>query len=197
VFSRIVVSLLLGFVLGTTGLVLLPDLGRLAGPLLCAGTLEPEARGSGLRFRCVQAEDGAIVPMATERVVLYTVPILACLLLLPASAMVARVERKASTAQGEMRHDLQAAVTARAEVLRITRSANLKRQILMRAAELRLVLWVQPPNGRPYEAVVAWLVEEESVRLLSVGAVLPVRVNPERPQRVYPAQPWAHFNWWS
>jgi hypothetical protein len=193
---RLVASLILGFVLGTAGLAIAPDLGRMVGPMLCDGAFEPETRRWGLHYRCVDAVDGSVLRVEPERVMLLSVPLLALLLLLPVSALITQVERTSNAAQGAISGDLATAVAARAEILRIARHGNFKRQLLMRVAELRLVLWVQPPQGRPYEAEVAWLVEEECVRQLRVGAFVPVRVNPMRPQRVYPAQPWAHYAPW-
>lgn len=193
---RLVISAILGFMLGTAGLVVAPDLGRIAGPWVCAGVLEPAPRGSGLRYRCLRAADGAVLPVNPDRVMLFSVPLLAAALLVPVSVMLTRAERRAQAAQGSMRRDLATAVPARAEILRIARGGNFKRQLLMRTAELRLLLWVQPPQGRPYEAEVAWLVEEEAVPRLRVGGLVPVRINPARPQHVYPEQPWAHYNYW-
>lgn len=194
---RLFITTLLGFVLGTLGLVLVPYAARLAEPLLCAGTLEPTTRHDGLQFRCIAAGDGRITPVAADRVVLTTVPLLAAILFLPVHAALAAAERRAAAARGAMSADLAVAVRARAEILRVGRQNSLRRQALLRAAQLSLVLWVQPPEGRPYEARVSWLVEDESLTRLTVGTIVPVRVNPRRPERVYPDQPWAHYAWWS
>lgn len=195
-FLRAFFSLVLGLALAAVSILLVPDLGRVAGPLLCDGSLEPEFRSYGLRYHCV-ASDGRVTQVSTEGVIVRTVPLMAAALLLPLNMLLAQAARRARDAQGNMHNDLASAITARAEILRIARSGNLKRQILVRAAELRLVLWVHPPNGRPYEATVSWLVEEHSLGRLSIGAVLPVQINPHRPEHVYPAQPWAHYAWWS
>lgn len=194
---RALFSLILGLALAAVGILLLPDLGRAAGPLICDGALEPEFRASGLRYHCVAAADGRVIQVPTQGVIVRAVPIVAAALLLPLNLLLGRAARRAREAQGTMHNDLAEAITARAEILRIARSGNLKRQILVRAAELRLVLWVHPPNGRPYEATVSWLVEEHCLGRLSIGAVVPVQINPRRPEHVYPAQPWAHYAWWS
>lgn len=194
---RLFLTVALSFILGTLGLVLAPGLGRLAGPLLCAGSLERETRQGGLSYRCVAAADGRIAPVPAGRVARTAVPMLAAMLLFPIYAGLAAAERRARAARGAMREDLAVAVRARAEILRVARRSTLRRQDLARAAELSLVLWVHPPDGRPYEARVSWLVDDESLGRLRVGAVLPVRVNPRRPERVYPDQPWAHYAWWS
>lgn len=194
--SRLFICLVLGFVLGTIGITLVPDLGRVAGPFVCDGVLEPEPRVHGLRYRCISAADGRVLPVPTDRVVFQTIPILTGALLLPVCLVLHRLEQHGRRLEQRIEADLATAVPAQAEVLRIAQHGNLKRQILMRAAELKLVLWVQPPNGRPYEAIVPWLVEEDGVGQLREGAILPVRINPLRPQFVYPAQPWAHFAWW-
>jgi hypothetical protein len=175
-------------------LLLLPDLGRLVGPAVCGGTLEPVFQRARLEYRCVA--DGEARPIKTDMVIAYMLPLLTASLLLPTGLLVGRASRRANERQWRAERDLANAVEAQAEVLRISRGGNFKRQLLMRVAELRLVLWVQPPNGRPYEATVAWIVEEHGVRHLSVGAQVAVRVNPLRPERVYPAEPWAHYGWW-
>ena len=194
--KRLFISLIFGFVIGTMGLILFPYAGRLAEPFLCKGTLQPETRQSGLRFRCIEAADGRVIPVPADRVVLYTVPMLALMLLFPVHAALAEAERRARSAKGTMKADLAVAVRARAEILRISRRVSFNRQTLMRAAELQLILWVQPPAGRPYEAKVAWLVEDESLTRLTDGSIVSVRVNPRRPQHIYPDQPWAHYAWW-
>lgn len=194
--SRVFICLVLGFVLGSIGIVIFPDVGRVAGPFVCEGTLEPATRPHGLQYRCIAAADGRVLAVPTDQVVFHTISTLAAGLLVPVCYILHGFDQRVRRRQHTIQSDLEAAVAARAEVLRIAQHGNLKRQILMRAAELKLVLWVQPPNGRPYEAIVAWLVEEDGVGQLRVGAVLPVRINLERPQSVYPAQPWAHYAWW-
>lgn len=193
---RALYSLVLSLALAAVALVLVPDLGRVAGPLVCSGSLAHEFRAAGLRYHCV-APDGRVSDVSSDRVILRGVPLLAAALVVPVYLLLSRAARRARAAQGNMHNDLASAITARAEILRIARSGNLKRQLLVRAAELRLVLWVHPPNGRPYEATVSWLVEEHSLGRLSIGSVISVQINPRRPECVYPAQPWAHYAWWS
>lgn len=196
IVKRCMLSLVLAFILGTIGLVLVPALGRVAQPFLCVGVLEPETRLRGLQFRCVAAADGRITAVASELVIVYSVPILTLILLLPAYSFLAYRDRRAQQARGTMAEDLAAAVTAHAEILRILHQSAFGRPGLLRSAELTMILWVHPPNGRPYEAQVAWLVGDESLSRMTVGAVIPVRINPRRPEHVYPAQSWAHYAWW-
>jgi|GEM_PF-651795 len=193
--GRVLASLLLGFVLGTTGLVVAPDLGRIAGPTLCAGELVPERGRGALRFGCV-GRDGRITPLAPDEVILHTVAICAAAALVPVSLLLRRREARERHWQGMVRADLAAALPARAQVLRVGAAGSLKRQILMRAAELHLTLWVTPAHGRPYEAAVTWFVEQEAIERLAVGGHLAVRVNPAHPERIYPAEPWAQLLAW-
>lgn len=194
--GRCFLAIVLSFVLSTLGLTLFPDLGRVAGPFVCAGVLEPGPRPQGLHYRCITGEN-QIVTLAPDQVAFRAIPLLAGALILPIYELLRRREAEVRRAQQAAEADLAAAVPARAEVLRIFQHGNLKRQILLRAAELSLVLWVQPPNGRPYEAQVSWIVEEDGLGLMRIGAVVPVRINPLRPHNVYPAQPWAHYAWWN
>lgn len=194
--ARACFSVVLGFALSAVGILFLPDLGRLAGPFVCDGTLAPERRLSGLHYHCVAAADGQVRPVDTDEVIVRSLPILTVLLLVPIYLMLERGARRAAVARGTMQADLASAIMARAEILRISYHGSVKRQVLIRAAELRLVLWVHPPNGRPYEATVSWVVEGHSLSRYNVGAVVPVQINPRRPEHVYPAQPWAHYAWW-
>jgi hypothetical protein len=196
IIKRCFISLVLAFLLSIMGLVLIPALGRIAQPLLCAGALEPETRERGIRYRCVAAADGRITSISTDQVIQYAVPMLTLILLLPMNMVLAERERRAQRARGEMNEDLASAVTARAEILSIVRQRGFTRPNLFHAAELMLILWVHPPNGRPYEAHVSWLVDDESLSRLIVGSILQVRINPRRPEHVYPDQPWAHYAWW-
>lgn len=143
--KRLVLTVILAFLLGTIGLVLMPAAAGIAEPLLCAGKLEPETRQNGLRFRCIAAADGRITPVDAEAVVLYSVPMIAAGLLFPVHAILIGAERRAHRARGAMSDDLAVAVRARAEILRVGRQSSLGRPALLRASELRLVLWVQPP----------------------------------------------------
>jgi hypothetical protein len=193
--TRLFFSLVLSFVLSSTGILLLPNLGRVAQPLLCEGPLEPRLQPFNLSYRCTGAGGEAqLIPAG--QVIRASLPLLILILLPPTYLLLGLGARRAGEARDNAERDLAAAVGAQAEVLQVARHGNLKRQILMRAAELRLVLWVQPPQGRPYEATVAWLVEDDKLSLVHVGAVLPVQINPLQPQRIYPAQPWAHYAWW-
>ncbi|PDW04405.1 hypothetical protein [Candidatus Viridilinea mediisalina] len=196
IVKRCIFSLVLAFMLGTLGLVLVPALGRVAQPFLCAGVLEPETRLRGLQFRCVAAADGRITPVPSELVIIYAVPILTLILFVPVYRVLVSRDRHAQLARGTMAEDLAAAVTAHAEILRILHQSAFGRPGLLRSAELTMILWVHPPNGRPYEAQVAWLVDDESLSRMTVGSVVPVRINPRRPEHVYPAQSWAHYAWW-
>lgn len=193
-FRRLLASLVLGFVLGTLGLLLAPDVGRLAGPSLCRGELIPD-RERAMRFACVGG-DGRLVAAPGEQVLLHTVLICAAAALLPVHLALRRVEEGARRRGQTTSEDLAAARPARAEVLQVAAAGSPKRQLLMRAAELRLTLWVTPPDGRPYEAAVVWFVEQDEIRRLAVGAGLEVRVNPAHPLRVYPAAPWAQLLRW-
>lgn len=193
--ARLLISLILGFLLGTIGLVLAPDLGRLAGPLLCAGDLVHGQGPDRLDFRCVAA-DGQSRPVPTLQVLLSLTPICALVVLLPVSLLYGRAQGQARRVRRTMDEDLAVAVSARAEVLQGEPITNPRRQVLMRAVELRLTLWVQAPNSRPYEATTIWFIEHENLHRISRGTLLSVRVNPRQPQRIYPAEPWAAYAWW-
>lgn len=194
--KQLVISTTLGIILATLGLVLVPYTGRLAEPFLCTGTLEPETRFTGVRFRCVEAADGRITAVPASLVFLYSVPLLTVALLLPIYAALAEAERRARMVRGTMSADLAVSVAARAEILRIGRRAAFHQTTFGRTAKLRLVLWVHPPSGRPYEARVSWFVKDENLDRLTLGSIIPVRINPRRPEHIYPDQPWAQYAWW-
>lgn len=193
--GRLLVSLVFGFVLGTTGLLIAPNLAWVASPTLCDGELRPERDAGPMRYSCI-ARNGQINPLAPEQVVLHTVLVLAAVALFPVSWLFSRAEARGRERRRSMGVDLEVARPARAEVMQVLAVGNFKRQILMRAAELQLTLWVTPSAMRPYEAVVVWFVEQEQLGRLAEGSILPVRVNPAHPERIYPAEPWAQLVRW-
>ncbi len=195
-FKRLLICLPLSLLLAIFILSLFPALGLIAAPFICTGRLEPESSFAGLRFRCREPLEATSWSVAPELVLIYAVPLLALALLFPLNQAVAAFERRASLSRTTMRTDLELAVTARAEILRIARRASFNRQVLLRAAELELILWIQPPNGRPYEARTTWLVELENLEQLHRGVVVAVRINPRHPEAVYPNQPGMHYAWW-
>lgn len=58
-------------------------------------------------------------------------------------------------------------------------------------ARLRLTLDVSPPQGKPYQATVVWLVDRSALHLVSPGSHVPVKLAPSDPQKILPAVPWA------
>jgi hypothetical protein len=191
-FGRLFISLVVGFMFGATSLVLLPDLGRLAGPVLCRGELSPEPLYGRLGWRCTQP-DGASAIIEPEQLIVTTVIAFSALALLPVSRGMRAFEEQRRAEQRRAQEDATQAVTARAEVLRLALIGPPKRRILMRAAEVRLTLWVQLPNARPYEAWVVWAVEEAALERVLPGKYVPIRVNPLRRERIYPAFDGAEF----
>jgi hypothetical protein len=192
-FGRLFISIVVGFMFGATSLVLLPDLGRLAGPVLCRGQLTPDPASHGrLGWRCIHP-DGSSSEIAPEQIIITTVLGFSALALLPVSRGMRAYEEQRRAEQRQMHEDAANAVTGRAEVLRLALVGPPKRRILMRAAEVRLTLWVQPPNGRPYEAWVIWMVEEPALERVLPGKYVAVRLNPAQRDRIYPAFPGAEF----
>lgn len=190
--GRIIISCILGFMFGATSLVIIPDLGRLAGPFVCQGTLSPEPDLGRLGWRCT-LPDGTSNLIAPGQIILSTVIAFSAFALLPVSRALRSAEDIRQQRHQEQVEDAQQAIPARAEVLRFALIGAPKRQILLRAAEVRLTLWVQPPNTRPYEAWVVWTVEEYVLHRVVPGAYVGVRINPAHPERVYPAWPGAEL----
>ncbi|WP_322814063.1 hypothetical protein [Chloroflexus sp.] len=192
--ARIALSLLLGFICGTTGLVFMPDLARVIGPLVCTGNLEPDRSEGVLHFRC-RTINGDEQRIKLGHMLPYAIISTSLLLIPPVHSAIRRFEQRRAVIQQAIERDLATALPARAEVLRVAIVGSYKRAILVRAVEVELTLWVYPPANRPYEARVIWLVEEASLSHLRRGTMLNTRINPLRPQRVYPAEEWASYIW--
>ncbi len=189
---RIFISLVVGFMLGATSLVLLPGLGRLAGAAVCRGQVSPDPTRGRLGWQCAHP-DGSSSSIAPEQIILTTVIAFSALALLPVSHRMHAFEEQWREEQRRINEDAAHAITGRAEVLRLALIGPPKRRILMRAAEVRLTLWVQPPNARPYEAWVIWLVEEPALERVLPGRYVAVRLNPAQRDRIYPAFPGAEL----
>lgn len=192
--ARIALSLLLGFICGTTGLVFMPDLARVIGPFICVGELQPDRSEGVLHFRC-RTVNGDEQRLDLKQMLPYAIISTSLLLIPPVHTAVRRFERRYSAIRQAIDRDLATSVPVRAELLKVEMVGSYKRAILMRAVEVELTLWVYPPAQRPYEARAYWLVEETGLPNLRRGAMLNARINPLRPQRVYPAEPWATYLW--
>lgn len=192
--TRLLVSVVCGFMLGTSGLLVVPDLGRLAGPVLCDGVLAPDISEGRLAFTCTGG-NGQVRAVRPDAVVGRIIPICMGLVFFPLSLLIGRLERKGKQIRQQIRSDLARSITARAEVLQATPIGPPKRQILMRAAMLRITFWMQVPGQRPYETRTIWWVEQDELRRMARGNTLEVRVNPLQPTRIYPAEPWAEYVW--
>ncbi len=193
--ARIALSLLLGFICGTTGLVFMPDLARVIGPLICLGELRPVRNEGTLHFRC-RTINGEDQRLDLKQMLPYAIISTSLLLIPPVHTAIRRYERRYAAIRQAMERDLATSVPVRAELLQVEMVGSYKRAILVRAVEVELTLWVYPPAGRPYEARVVWLVEEAGFPQLRRGAWLSARINPLRPQRVYPAEEWASYRWY-
>ncbi|OAN45070.1 hypothetical protein A6A03_02635 [Chloroflexus islandicus] len=192
--ARIALSLLLGFICGTTGLVFMPDLARVIGPFICTGELQPVRSDGVLHFRC-RTVNGDEQRLDLKQMLPYAIISTSLLLIPPVHTAIRHFERRYSAIRQAIDRDLATSVPVRAELLKVEIVGSYKRAILMRAVETELTLWVYPPAQRPYEARAYWLVEEAGLPNLRRGTMLNARINPLRPQRVYPAEPWATYLW--
>jgi hypothetical protein len=196
--ARLLISLVLGFILATAGVVLFPDLGRAAGPLVCQGELAPEPnRLSRVSFRCIEARGGLIRPVDAGRVMSAAIPAFGLLVFAPVSLLVGRVERRIRSAKALMEADLARAVEGTARVLALSEGGLPIQRRLNRVAELTIELEVRSPPGRLYRTQVLWVVDYLELRRVAIGRSFPIRVNPLRPERVYPAESWAELVWWN
>lgn len=91
---------------------------------------------------------------------------------------------------------LARAVEAAAEILRVTQASGSSTRGGVRRVGLRLELEVRHPLLGPYRTTSVWLVEEVLIPQVRAGRVLPVLVNSEAPERVYPKQAGMEFADW-
>jgi len=63
--------------------------------------------------------------------------------------------------------------------------------------ELKLTLRVQHPTRAPYEASMKWVVDEIFLPQVQPQQVVPVRINRDHPEQVYPDAEWAEFWDWT
>lgn len=60
-------------------------------------------------------------------------------------------------------------------------------------ARYELSLQVTPPNGEPYSARTAWLVEVTQMSMLQQGQMLQVKIDQQDPHIIYPNASWAKY----
>ncbi len=87
------------------------------------------------------------------------------------------------------------AIPAQATVLSLARG-DFTSGAAFRKLELKLTLRVQHPHRPPYEATTKWLVDEIALPQVQPQQIVPVRVNCDFPERVYPNAEWAEFSDW-
>jgi uncharacterized membrane protein YcaP (DUF421 family) len=96
----------------------------------------------------------------------------------------------------QMQQDVFAnAIPAQAMVLSLMRG-DFTTGGSFRKLEVKLTLRVQHPQLAPYDASTEWLVDELALPQVQPQQVVPVRVNRDNPQRVYPGVEWAEFSDW-
>jgi hypothetical protein len=192
-FGIAIFSLFIGFIVATGGLLVFPDLAVVAGPLLCDGALVPSNDlDSRFRFVCEQAGTGQRSAVLPLRVIGASTLVYALFFSPLAALLFLQRNRALGLRNAEIANDRARAVQARADVLAWPSGHAVLRR-LTRQAEVRMVLWVQAPNMRPYEAQVTWLVDDEQLARAHPGTTLTVCVNLLHPERVYPAEDWGEL----
>ncbi len=87
------------------------------------------------------------------------------------------------------------AIPAQARVLSLARGGYTTGEAF-RKLELKLTLLVQHPTLTPYEASTKWLVDEIALPQVQPQQIVPVKINREHPERIYPDAEWAEFTDW-
>lgn len=87
------------------------------------------------------------------------------------------------------------AIPAKATVLSLARGSYTTGESF-RKLELKLTLLVQHPTRPPYEASTKWLVDELALPQVQPQQIVPVKINRDYPERIYPDVEWAEFTDW-
>lgn len=103
--------------------------------------------------------------------------------------------RAGRRAKAEVEGALARAVPAAASVLRVRQPKGLMRRPRAGSVRLLLTLEVRPAAGAPYEAEAMWQVDMVALPELRPGLHVAVRVDADEPTTVYPAEPWATYDW--
>jgi hypothetical protein len=123
------------------------------------------------------------------------IPIVIAILLVALLVGAAYIRGRRRLAQ--LRQDVLAhAVPARATILGVA-PGDATVGGAFRRLELKLTLRVEHPHLAPYEAQTEWLVHEVALAQVQPDRVVPVRVNRDHPERVYPDSAWAEFSDWT
>ena len=93
------------------------------------------------------------------------------------------------------REVLANAIPAEATVISLSRGGYSTGEAF-RKLELKLTLRVEHPTRGPYEVNTKWLVDELALPRVQPQEVIPVKINREDPERIYPAADWAEFTDW-
>lgn len=100
--------------------------------------------------------------------------------------------RKAKQDSAKLAMRLAQATPAEAKVIQVGRSLDQKNQ---GAVNVRLRLEVTPKDHPSYQTTVTWDVQTASIPKVQEGKQVPVKIDVENPNIVYPRVGWAEFNW--
>ena len=87
---------------------------------------------------------------------------------------------------------VEQATPAEAKVIQVGRSLLQKNQ---NTTNIRLRLEVTPKDRPPYQTTVTWDVEQAAIPKVQEGKQVPVKIDVENPNIVYPRVGWAEYYW--
>jgi hypothetical protein len=131
--------------------------------------------------------DGTVILLVVGGVLCFAVSMAAFFVRLVRKS--AREAERAAAAQAEARGRAAHSGFALANVVGLGHSHAVG------AAEVlvEMTLEVRPPGAREYRARATWLVDLASLPQVQPGLTLQVKVDPDDPQRIYPAAEWARY----
>ena len=122
-----------------------------------------------------------------------TVLIFLAVILLFVFILIFMLMRGTQIKKKRMEEVLADAIPAQATVLSLARGGFESGTKL----EIKLTLHVQHPTRPSYEASVKWVVDDIAVPRVQPQQVIPVRINRDHPEHVYPDVEWAEFWDWT
>ena len=195
---RLLVSLWLGLMIAVTVSFFVPSLVQVPAPLLCDGEFQARFNNRGGQFLCTSKSAETVIEISYARYAITATLIWTAICFVPVNilgALSARGQRRMEVAKQAA---LAAAIPTRATVLQVAEGNTAIKRAgkLTRDVELKLTLEVHPPTGPAYQTTTTWMVNELQFSQVQVGQVVPVKINAEHPERIYPDCDWAEFSGW-
>lgn len=197
--ARVLFTLFVGLMIASCCTAFVPALSFASARFVCDGdfSTSPPFR-QRTRFYCTDPQTQVKTEINSLKVIGVSTLVYSALLILPISLLAGALSRSNARIEAAKQATLAAAIPAQATVVGVAETGRAERKAgrTTRDVGLKLTLDVEHPQRGTYRAETIWMVSELHFSRVQPGEVVPVKINAEVPERIYPNADWAEFSDW-